>query len=239
MVKDGEGGGAGSDAYRQGGGGDPSLLVASDSNTAKGYLHPDYASTPSFDKSASSALPNYASIETFSSTAADPYSGYGPPQIPNGYQKATLSSKPLTSYAPPVFDDGHTSNTVVVLDQNFHGAFLDVAYLPFDAEKEVPVVWNAARSGGEIVESVFGTVLNLVQCSERGGDLLQREYGEDQQRQQQRRLREERSQDPQEEQPQDQREVEGGKAATASVVQANPTQMLWRVGSRSNGDNFW
>ena len=123
--------------------------------------------------------------------APDPYVGLEPPQFNPLYakllpeklvkKKAILSSAPLTSYAPPPndkYERSSISSSVVVINPMFHGAMMDVAVLPYNPIREMPVVWDIPLSGGSGIESVFGKCLRLVQCSEVGNELLLREFDE-------------------------------------------------------------
>lgn len=106
----------------------------------------------------------------------DPYGGLGPPQFnpmfgPNN-QVATLSSTPLTSYAPPPTEDDNT----IVLDPDFNGSFLDLSVLPYNPQLELPVALHVPLSGGGAITHVCGNCLKFVQCTELGNDILSREY---------------------------------------------------------------
>ena len=121
----------------------------------------------------------------------DPFGGFGPPQFnpalinarsasifddgqsPSS-NKVTLTSKSLTSYNPPAPEGGPT----IVMDPHFHGSMMDVAYLPYNPEREIPVFWDVPMTGGERIQHVFGYCLKLVQCSEIGSELLEREFRE-------------------------------------------------------------
>jgi hypothetical protein len=115
----------------------------------------------------------------------DPFNGFGPPQFHpalstrsishDGHvpEKVTLTSTPLTGYNPPA-DDG----PAIVLDPMLHGALVDVSYLPYNPDLEISVFWDVPMTGGPRVQYVFGNCLRLVQCSEVGKELLDRQSKE-------------------------------------------------------------
>ena len=105
----------------------------------------------------------------------DPYGGLGPPQFNPDLGSAMLpplTSAPLTSYAPPPNDDG----TVIVLEESFHGSIQELSVLPYNPHLEMPVVLDIPLSGGAATKQIFGNCLKMVQCTERGRDILAREH---------------------------------------------------------------
>ncbi|KAL3777294.1 LOW QUALITY PROTEIN: hypothetical protein ACHAWO_002120 [Cyclotella atomus] len=111
----------------------------------------------SMDPSYRSALPGMVPILRNSNSnnaglgtrVKDPFNGFGPPQFHpalstrsishDGHvpEKVTLTSTPLTGYNPPA-DDG----PAIVLDPMLHGALMDVSYLPYNPDLEIPVFWD-------------------------------------------------------------------------------------------------
>jgi len=111
---------------------------------------------------------------------SDPFHGYGPLQFNAEYDsaphqgsiQARLSSTPLTSYIPPPnnHEDGAMSSasftkSMITLDPMFHGSMMELAVLPYNPKSERPVVWDVPLSGGESLQTIFGSCLHLVQCS--------------------------------------------------------------------------
>lgn len=123
----------------------------------------------------SSGMASYQTSGHFFAPAnADPYGGQGPPQFNPQFGSnhlPSLTSTPLTSYAPPPSNHG----TTVVFNPEFNGMYMDLMVLPYNPQLEIPVVWDVPLSGGSATKSVFGNCLRLVQCNERGKDILARE----------------------------------------------------------------
>ncbi|KAL9185489.1 hypothetical protein ACHAXT_003266 [Thalassiosira profunda] len=87
---------------------------------------------------------------------------------------AVLTARPLTSYAPPPNEAGATVILAPQLDQSF----MELSVLPYNPQLELPVVLDVPLSGGAAIKSILGGCLKMVQCNERGRDILAREREE-------------------------------------------------------------
>ena len=121
------------------------------------------------------ALPSPAAA----ASPAAPRASILPRQGTRGVVRPQLSAAPLASYAPPPDDaaDALLASTLATTPEV--RAYADLADLPYDQLREVPVVMHAPLSGGSAVRAVFGRCLRLVQCTEAGREVLVREYEEE------------------------------------------------------------
>ena len=130
-------------------------------------------------------------LASYQTSGASSHELFHPPPDYNAQQQQqqtanVMSATPLTSYIPPSSSSNNNGGhePVIILPSSIEEAYMELSILPYNPLTELPVVISIPYGIDEldndsnIANHVFGKCYKLVQCSQEGSMILDREYAQ-------------------------------------------------------------